>query len=178
MWQFCNSERAGSHINRVKTFERISLQRDTFSSLVFGTFNNMAVQALGTSRLLSKWRSDGHMSDTTSGSTEDGQSKVIKRHLARNQVIAFFTQQKRGSSWVHSRKQACVRPARQAELKERGVERGENEKRKQKGRRGKGRGGGEKKKKKRGGWCGTKVAALSALFFGSGLFSSTAGEYY
>ena len=31
---------AGSHINRVKTLERIGLLKDSFNSLVFGTFNN------------------------------------------------------------------------------------------------------------------------------------------
>ena len=42
--QSCNSERAGSHINRVKTLERIGLLNDSFNLLVFGTFNNVPVQ--------------------------------------------------------------------------------------------------------------------------------------
>ena len=71
MWQSCNSERAGSHINRVKTLERIGLLKDSFNSLVFGTFNNAPVQELDTPRLVSNWRSEGHMSATTAGSTED-----------------------------------------------------------------------------------------------------------
>jgi hypothetical protein len=54
MWQSCNSEHAGSHINRVNTLERIGLQRDTFNSLVFGTFNDVPVQELDTSRLVFK----------------------------------------------------------------------------------------------------------------------------
>ena len=57
MWQSCNSERAGSHINRVKTPERIGLLKDSFNSLVFGTFNNPPVHELDTPRLVFKWRS-------------------------------------------------------------------------------------------------------------------------
>ena len=83
MWQSCNSERAGSHINRVKTLERIGLLKDSFNSLVFGTFNNAPVQELGTPRLVSNWRSEGHMSATTAGSTEDDRSKVPKRVLEK-----------------------------------------------------------------------------------------------
>jgi len=83
MWQSCNSERAGSHINRVKTLERIGLLKDSFNSLVFGTFNNAPVQELDTPRLVSNWRSEGHMSATTAGSTEDDRSKVLKRVLEK-----------------------------------------------------------------------------------------------
>jgi hypothetical protein len=79
MWQSCNSERAGSHINRVKTLERIGLGCESFNSLVFGTFNNVPIQRLATDRLVAKWRSDGHMSGTTAGSTDEDRSKVTKR---------------------------------------------------------------------------------------------------
>ena len=81
MWQSCNSERAGSHINRVKTLERIGLQKDSFNSLVFGTFNNVPVQELDASLLVSTWRKEGHMSGTTAGSAEYDRSKVLKRLL-------------------------------------------------------------------------------------------------
>jgi hypothetical protein len=79
--RFFNSERAGSHINRVKALERIGLQRGAFSFLVFGAFNNAHVKELDTQRPVSKWKSDGHMSGTTAGWTEEDQSKVLKRHL-------------------------------------------------------------------------------------------------
>ena len=79
--QSCNSERAGSHINRVKTLERTGFQKDSFNSLVFGTFNNVPVQELDSSLLVSTWRKEGHMSGTTAGSTENDQSKVLKRLL-------------------------------------------------------------------------------------------------
>ena len=82
MWQSCNSERAGSHINQVKTLQRIRLLGDTFNSLVFGTFNNVPVQFIDTPRLLERWRSEGHMSGTTTSrlsTTELGESKVLKR---------------------------------------------------------------------------------------------------
>ena len=83
MWQSCNSERAGSHINRVKTLERIGLQKDSFNSLVFGTFNNVPIQELAASHLVSTWRKEGHMAGTTAGSTENDQSKVLKRLLEK-----------------------------------------------------------------------------------------------
>ncbi len=83
MWQSCNSERTGSHINRVKTLECIGLLKDSFNSLVFGTFNNVPVQELDTPRLVSNWRSEGHMSGTTAGATEDDRSKVLKRVLEK-----------------------------------------------------------------------------------------------
>ena len=75
MWQSCNSERTGSHINRVKTLERIGLLKDSF--------NNAPVQELDTPRLVSNWRSEGHMSGTTAGSTEDDRSKVLKQVLEK-----------------------------------------------------------------------------------------------
>ena len=81
MWQSGNSESAGSHINRMKAPERIGLQRAAFNPLAFVTFNNAPVQELDTQRLVSKWKSDGHMSGTTAGSTEEDQSEVLKRHL-------------------------------------------------------------------------------------------------
>ena len=40
MWESSNSKRAGAHINRVKTLERTGLNRNSFNSLDFGSFNN------------------------------------------------------------------------------------------------------------------------------------------
>ena len=54
---------------------------DSFDSLVFGTFNNVPVQFIDTPRLLDRWRSEGHMSGTTTSrlrTTEFGESKVLK----------------------------------------------------------------------------------------------------
>ena len=106
MWQSCNSERTGSHINRVKTLERIGLQRDAFNSLVFGTFNNVPVQELDTSRPLSKWRSDGHMSGTTAGSTEDNQSKVMKRHLGTKSSHFLLSKEGALAGYIQENKRA------------------------------------------------------------------------
>jgi len=76
------AERAGSHINPVKTLQRIRLLGDSFNSLVFGTFNDVQVQFIDTPRLLERWRSEGLMSGTTTSrlsTTEFGESKVLKR---------------------------------------------------------------------------------------------------
>ena len=69
MWQSCNSERAGSHINRVKTRERT------------GAVNNAPVHEIDTPRLVPKWRAEGHLTAATFGSIDEDQSKVMKRHL-------------------------------------------------------------------------------------------------
>ena len=50
--------------------------------MVFGTFNNVPVQFIDTPHLLERWRSEGHMSGTTTSrlsTTEFGESKVLKR---------------------------------------------------------------------------------------------------
>ena len=108
MRQSCNSERAGSHINRVKTLERIGLGTGTFNSLVFGTFNNAPLQELATPRLLAKWLEEGHMSGMTAGSADEGQSKVLKRHL-EGKSQRLFTEQRRGACGLHSKQQTRVR---------------------------------------------------------------------
>ena len=68
MLQFCNSERAGSPIYRVKTTKRIKragLNQDSFNLLVYGAFNNAPVLKPDTPRLVSKWRANGHLTGTT-----------------------------------------------------------------------------------------------------------------
>ena len=106
MWQSCNSERAGSHINRVKTLERIGLGTDTFNSLVFGTFNNAPLQELATPRLLAKWIAEGHMSGTTAGSTDEGQSKVLKRHMAGTSKRFLLNKEEALADYIRSNKRA------------------------------------------------------------------------
>ena len=84
MWQSSNSERAGSHINKVKTLHRTELSSYSLNSLVFGTFNDVAVQFIDTARLNSRWRSEGHIGGTTTSSlssTEKGKAKVFKALL-------------------------------------------------------------------------------------------------
>jgi hypothetical protein len=81
MWQSFNSERAGSHINRVRTPGRIGLGAGTLNSLVFGTSNSAPLQELDAPRPLAMCLAGGHMSGMTAGSADEGQSKVLKRHL-------------------------------------------------------------------------------------------------
>ena len=61
MWQSFNSERAGAHINRVRTPERAGLNQTSLSSLVFGTFSNAPVSKTDTPCLVSKFRADGNL---------------------------------------------------------------------------------------------------------------------
>ena len=52
MWQSCNSDLAGSHINRVQTRERTGLLTGSFNSLTFGAFNNSPVTEINNPRLV------------------------------------------------------------------------------------------------------------------------------
>ena len=65
----------------MRTLGRIKLQKDSFNSLVFGTFNNVPIQELAAVQLVSTWRKEGYMSGTAAGSTENDKSKVLKRLL-------------------------------------------------------------------------------------------------
>ena len=90
MWQSFNSERAGAATNRVKMLGRTGLNQASFNSCVFGTLNNIPVKILNTPRLVSKWRADGHLAVTTFRSSEEDQSKVMKRHLRESKPLRFL----------------------------------------------------------------------------------------
>jgi len=89
MWQSCNSERAGSHINQVKTLQRVGLGDDTFNALVFITFNNAPLYFVDTPRLVSNWlrEGEGHMSGAPA-LTRQGAKPAKARALT--QVPTYF----------------------------------------------------------------------------------------
>ena len=109
MWQSCNSERSGSHINRLKTRERTGLLKDLCNSLGFGAFNNAPAHDIDTPRLVSKWRAEGHLTGTSFGSTEEDQSMLMKRHLESKSPRYLFNKEDALASYIRNNESAYVR---------------------------------------------------------------------
>ena len=93
MWQSCNAERAGSHMNRTKTLERTGLHDDIFDSLMFCTFNMPFLHEIDFDLLMKAWEKAGHKSGTfkgIDGDSLDSSSKVIKRQLEKKSSTFLF----------------------------------------------------------------------------------------
>jgi hypothetical protein len=74
---------------------------------VLGTSNNVPVQELETfRRLVSKLRRDGHMSGTAADSTEDCQSKVIKRYLRAKSPRFLLSKEEALAGYIQENKRA------------------------------------------------------------------------
>ena len=48
------------------------------------------MQKLDTPRLVSKWGTDGHLTKTAFGSSEEDQPKAMKRHLLESKSLRFL----------------------------------------------------------------------------------------
>ena len=86
MWQSCNGERAGSHINLVKSKGRTLLGDESFDDLVFNTMNLPELHEIDFTPIVKRWLDDDRKSasfvrETTKG--EEPRSKVIQRHHAK-----------------------------------------------------------------------------------------------
>jgi hypothetical protein len=93
MWQSCNAERAGSHMNRTKTLERSGIHDDLFDSLMFCTFNMPNIHEIDFEALMREWESEGHKLGTfkgVDGDSAESSSKVIKRMLAEKSPTFLF----------------------------------------------------------------------------------------
>ena len=66
----------------------------------------MPVQELGASRLVFKWRRDGHMSGTAAGSTEKNQPKVLKRHLGTKSSCFLLSKEEDLAGYIQENKRA------------------------------------------------------------------------
>ena len=71
MWQSCNAERAGSHMNRTKTLERTGLHDDIFDSLMFCTFNMPFMHEIDFDLIMEAWEKAGHKSGEFKGINGD-----------------------------------------------------------------------------------------------------------
>ena len=93
MWQSCNAERAGSHMNRTKTLERSGILDDLFDSLMFCTYNMPNIHEIDCEALMREWESEGHKLGTfkgVDGDSAESSSKVIKRMLAEKSPTFLF----------------------------------------------------------------------------------------
>jgi hypothetical protein len=95
MWQSCNAERAGSHMNRTKTLERSGMLDDLFGSLMFGTFNMPIIYEIDFEALIREWESQGHKLGTFKGAdgvegSGTSSSKVIRRMLSQYTSTFLF----------------------------------------------------------------------------------------
>ena len=93
MWQSCNAERAGSHMNRTKTLERSCMLDELFDSIMFCTFNMPLIHEIDFEALISEWESEGRKLGTfkgIDGDSSDSSSKVIKRLLEKKSGTFLF----------------------------------------------------------------------------------------
>jgi hypothetical protein len=79
MFQSCNGERAGSHINIVKSKGRASLGEEGFNADVFNTINMPHIHEIDFERIVDKWIAEGRKYATTDNGAE---SRVIARQRA------------------------------------------------------------------------------------------------
>ena len=79
MWQSCNAERAGSHIDRTKTLERSGILDDLFDSLMFCTFNMPNIHEIDFEALTREWESEGHKP----GTFRRGSMATLRGHRER-----------------------------------------------------------------------------------------------
>ena len=96
MWQSCNAERAGSHMNRTKTLERTGLLDETFDGLIFCTFNMPHIHEIDIDALIKDSEAKGHKLGTfkgmgaMDGDSGESSSKAIKRQLERKSATFLF----------------------------------------------------------------------------------------
>ena len=93
MWQSCNGERAASHLNLVKSKERVLLGDETFDSIVFNTYNMPELHEINFDPIIAKWIKEGRKSGAVKGAPGDStesNSRVIRRHLAKTKATFLF----------------------------------------------------------------------------------------
>lgn len=86
MWHSCSAERAGSHINLVKTKTRTQMSDELLNSLVFNTVNMPDLHEMDFDAIVDNWRRSG----ARMGSGEQGGSKVVQRHLGQTTPTFLF----------------------------------------------------------------------------------------
>ena len=96
MWQSCNNERAGSHMNLVKTKERSLLDADTYDDIVFNTMNLPALHEINFDPIIARWKKDGRKSAAFKGQDAPNagfsRSKVVQRQHSKTTATFLFKQ--------------------------------------------------------------------------------------
>ena len=88
MWQSCCGERAGSHVNLVKTERRTGLEPQILSALCYNSFNMPSLHEMDFSPCIEKWREIGRSMGVFKASTE---SKVVARLQMESKRAFLFT---------------------------------------------------------------------------------------
>jgi hypothetical protein len=89
MWQSCCGERAGSHINAVKTKGRTLLGDDTFNDAIWLTYNLPPLHLVDYGRFVRAWKKEGTQrmgifkgAETGTADDPESASQVVRRHLS------------------------------------------------------------------------------------------------
>ena len=89
MWQSCCGERAGSHINAVKTKGRTLLGDDTFNDAIWLTYNLPPLHLVDYGRFVRAWKKEGTQrmgifkgAETGTADDPNSASQVVRRHLS------------------------------------------------------------------------------------------------
>ena len=104
MWQSCCGERAGSHINAVKTKGRTLLGDDTFNDCIWLTYNLPPLHLVDYDRFVKAWKKDGTQrmgifkgAEAAGPDDPNSASQVVRRHTSLPHLLHHFT-----SKIVHS----------------------------------------------------------------------------
>jgi hypothetical protein len=90
MWQSCCGERAGSHVNLVKTEHRTGLEPDILSALCYNSFNMPPLHQMDFDPCIEKWREDGRRMGVFKGDTGKDASKVVARlHMESKRTFLY-----------------------------------------------------------------------------------------
>jgi hypothetical protein len=94
MWQSCCGERAGSHINAVKTKGRTLMGDDSFDDNVFCTYNFPPCYLINYPACVQRWKADGTQRMGIFKGVEEADagkaSEVIRRHLSAKASSPMF----------------------------------------------------------------------------------------
>jgi len=89
MWQSCCGERAGSHINAVKTKGRTLLGDDTFNDAIWLTYNLPPLHLVDYGRFVRAWKKEGTQrmgifkgAEAAGPDDPNSASQVVRRHLS------------------------------------------------------------------------------------------------
>ena len=91
MWQSCCGERAGSHVNLVKTERRTGLEPGIVSALCYNSFNMPPLHQLDFNSCIKKWSEDGRRMGVFRTSTQDYDSKVVARLRQETKRTFLYT---------------------------------------------------------------------------------------
>ncbi len=91
MWQSCCGERAGSHVNLVKTERRIALESGIVSALCYNSYNMLPLHQMEFNSCIKKRSDDGRRMGVFRSSTQDSESIVVARLRQETKRTFLYT---------------------------------------------------------------------------------------